>query len=139
MELRQKVSRLDSFVSEDERIELAMNVTQILVEWDLSIKDQLKLLGLSETSRATLYAYRSGKSPIPYDQDKIERAALIMLIYVLLNSIFPDNNEIHKKWLKGINSEFASPHPTSALDIIKDYGMLGFARVARCLESLTVI
>lgn len=116
-------------------VEVRKNLTKILMrllnEWDLSTAHQLRLLGLRETSRNMLIKYRNLESVIPYEQDKLDRVALLFAIYKNLYDLFPENKHLRQSWVKRKNKHLENKKP---LDLMLEKGIFGFAYVMRYLD-----
>ncbi len=90
-------------LSEADRKELSgpgfqafLNVTDL---WELSTKQQIKLLGLS--SRSTFFKWKRDIHPdLPLDT--LERISYILGIYSALQILLPDSNAV-KSWVKRPN------------------------------------
>ncbi len=73
---------------------------RIAALWDLSVKQQMLLLGLD--SQSTFYNWKSEPSSARLDRDKTERLSLILGIYKDLQVLLP-NNTSADLWLKRPN------------------------------------
>jgi hypothetical protein len=118
--------------SSDARKKLALMVTRLLELWKISTADQLELLGLSRTSRAQLSKYRSGGA-MPSSRDMLDRIGWLLAIHKSLRLLYPRNEHIRYTWVKRRNKILDGQRP---LDIMKDQGLIGVARVARYLDFL---
>ena len=73
---------------------------KIVDSWDLSSKQQIKLLGLS--SRSTFFKWKRDINPdLPLDT--LERISYILGIYKALQMLLPDTNAVNN-WIKHPNS-----------------------------------
>ena len=100
--------------------------------WELPTSDQLNLLGLSETSRSLLSRYRKGE-PLSAGRDVLDRVGWLMAIHKALRLLYPHNPNLLYSWVKRRNAAFGNLTP---LEIMRDDGLIGIARVARYLDSL---
>lgn len=123
--------RLD-LESVEARRNLAKLVTRLFELWELSTGDQLNLLGLSETSRSLLSRYRRGE-PLSAGRDVLDRVGWLMAIHKALRLLYPHNPNLLYSWVKRRNAAFGNISP---LEIMREEGLIGIARVARYLDSL---
>lgn len=106
---------------------LAMKLFQL---WGLSTADQLDLLGLSPKSRAMLSKYARGEA-LPATRDMYDRVGWLLAIHKALRLLYPRNEEIRYSWVNRRNAAFGNLAP---LDVMKEQGIIGIARVARYLD-----
>ena len=118
--------------SSDARKKLALMVTRLFDLWKISTADQLELLGLSPTSRAQISKYRNGGA-VPSSRDMLDRIGWLLSIHKSLRLLYPRNNHIRYTWVKRRNRILDDQRP---LDIMKNQGLIGVARVARYLDFL---
>jgi uncharacterized protein (DUF2384 family) len=132
------ISQYDSssLIEEKTRRKLTKIIMRLLEEWDLTTAQELKLLGLRETSRNMLSNYRSLRNIIPYDQDKLERVGLLLNIYKNIYDLYPENPELRKTWIKRLNKMLGDKRP---LDIMIENGLLGMADIMRFLDLQMVM
>lgn len=126
-----KYSHHQDLVSNTQRIKLAKMLLQLFKHWEIDTTTQLVLLGLSPTSRAMLSHYRSGKTPLPFTQDILDRAGWLLIIHQALRSLYPDNPELCYNWIKFPNAALQNQVP---LDFMKTKGLIGIAKIARFLQ-----
>ena len=118
--------------SSDARKKLALMVTRLFDLWKISTGDQLELLGLSRTSRAQISKYRNGGA-VPSSRDMLDRIGWLLAIHKSLRLLYPRNESIRYTWVKRRNRILDDQRP---LDIMKNQGLIGVARVARYLDFL---
>jgi hypothetical protein len=118
--------------SSDARKKLALMVTRLFELWNLPTADQLELLGLSKTSRAQISRYRKGGA-VPSSRDMLDRIGWLLSIHKSLRLLYPRNENIRYTWVKRRNRILDDQRP---LDIMKNQGLIGIARVARYLDFL---
>ena len=118
--------------SSDARKKLARMVTRLFELWNISTADQLELMGLSRTSRAQLAKYRSGGA-VPSSRDMLDRIGWLLSIHKSLRLLYPRNEHIRHTWVRRRNRILDDQRP---LDIMKNQGLIGVARVARYLDFL---
>lgn len=116
--------------SEESRSALAKMVMKLFLLWDLSTADKLELLGLSKNSRSLLPKYSRGHA-LPARRDIQDRVGWILSIHKALRFLYPRNPEIRYSWITSRNAAFNNIRP---LDIMKEQGMIGIARVSRYLD-----
>lgn len=129
----EKISPHDTsdLTSEEARKRLTKVVIRLLDEWELKTAEELKLLGLRETSRNMLKNYRNLDNILPYDQDKLERVGLLLNIYKNIYDLYPENPNLRKTWVKRVNKMLDDQRP---LDIMLENGLFGMADVMRFLD-----
>jgi hypothetical protein len=111
---------------------LARMVIRLFELWELPSGDQLELLGLSRTSRAQIAKYRNGEA-LPSSRDMLDRIGWLLSIHKSLRLLYPRNENIRYTWVKRRNRILEDQRP---LDIMKNQGLIGIARVARYLDFL---
>jgi len=116
--------------SSESRGRLARMVMRLFEHWQLSASDQLNLLGLSSTSRALLTKYRRGE-PLPNSRDLQDRVGWLLSIHKSLRLLYPYNGEIRYSWVNRRNRQFDNLPP---LEVMKEQGIIGIAKVARYLD-----
>jgi hypothetical protein len=114
----------------DSRSALAKMVTKLFQFWELSTADQLELLGLSAKSRSMLTKYRNGEA-LPESRDTLDRVGWLMAIHKALGLLYPHNEDIRYSWVTRRNKAFDNLTP---LDVMREQGIIGIARVARYLD-----
>ena len=124
-------TRIDIESSEARR-KLAQMVTSLFELWNLPAADQLELLGLSRTSRAQISKYRKGRA-LPSSRDMLDRIGWLLSIHKSLRLLYPRNESIRYTWVQRRNQILDDQRP---LDVMKDQGLIGIARVARYLDFL---
>lgn len=118
------------------REQLTKIVIRLLDEWDLKTADKLSLLGLRKTSRNMLLRYRSLDTILPNDQDKLERAGLLLAIYKNLHDLYPENPELRRTWIQRNNALLDGQRP---LDLMLANGLFGLADMMRFLDLQKVV
>lgn len=125
------ISHLDDFIPEQPRKRLTKIIIRLLDEWELKTADELRLLGLRETSRNMLANYRKQTNIMPYDQDKLERVGLLLNIYKNIYDLYPENPTLRKTWIKRTNALLGNKRP---IDIMLENGLFGMADILRFLD-----
>lgn len=108
----------------------AQMLTGLLDRWDVKDSDQCTLLGLSESSRGSLYKYRSGERGIPEAQDTLERAGNLFAINKNLKMLYK-HEEDGIGWMTRPNLQFKGEKP---VDFMVKNGMKGIYLVRAILE-----
>lgn len=116
--------------SSDSRKALATLVIKLFHLWGLSTADQLDLLGLSTKSRSMLSKYAKGEA-LPTTRDMYDRVGWLLAIHKALRLLYPRNEDIRYSWVNRRNTAFDNLAP---LDVMKEQGIIGIARVARYLD-----
>jgi hypothetical protein len=117
-------------MTKDSRSKQALLITSLFDRWNLNTSDQLNLLGLSHTSRATLSRYRKGNSLSP-SRDIQDRAGWLLSIHKALRLLYPHNPELRFTWVSRRNEVFNNLTP---LEFMKKEGLIGIAKVSRYLD-----
>lgn len=116
--------------STESRKGLAALAVKLFQLWGLSTSDQLDLLGLSPKSRAMLSKYARGEA-LPATRDMYDRVGWLLAIHKALRLLYPRNEEIRYSWVNRRNAAFDNLAP---LEVMKEQGIIGIARVARYLD-----
>lgn len=109
---------------------LARMVMKLFDHWTLNTEDQLALLGLASTNRASLGRYRRGE-PIGSSRDQLERVGHLLGIHKSLRLLFPQNPELLYGWMTTRNRAFDNRTPA---EVIKDEGFAGLLLVRGYLD-----
>ncbi|MDA8413167.1 MAG: MbcA/ParS/Xre antitoxin family protein [Desulfobacteraceae bacterium] len=116
--------------STESRKGLAALAVKLFQLWGLSTSDQLDLLGLSPKSRSMLSKYARGEA-LPATRDMYDRVGWLLAIHKALRLLYPRNEEIRYSWVNRRNAAFDNLAP---LEVMKEQGIIGIARVARYLD-----
>lgn len=116
--------------SAHQRNRITKMLLAIFARWNLSVKQQLCLLGESETNRSLLRRYRRGESSLR-NRDKLERAGILLGIYKSLRILFPHNHDLANNWMTTPNRAFKERSPER---LIEEQGMMGLYIVRAYLE-----
>ena len=122
---------LNGLESTESRRQLTKMVTRLLDEWGLTTAEQLRLLGLRETSRNMLIKYRKLESILPFSQDTLDRVGILLAIYKNLYDLFPENENLRNTWVKRKNAQLGNKKP---LELMLSRGLFGLAHVMRFLD-----
>lgn len=117
--------------NEDNRKKLAKILMKLFDLWQIDTETQLDLLGLSSSSRALLSKYRQGNNALSAGRDTLDRAGWLLAIHKALRLLYPQNPDIRYGWVKRHNQAFNNQIP---LDVMKQEGIIGLAKVARYLD-----
>jgi len=121
--------------TDDSRSRQALLITRLFDQWNLNPSDQLNLLGLSQKSRATLGRYRKG-NPLSPSRDMQDRAGWLLSIHKALRLLYPHNPQLRLSWISQRNRAFNNLTP---LELMKEEGLIGIAKVTRYLDVLRII
>ena len=94
-------------------------------EWNLDTSQKLTLLGLEVKGRM-LPQYAQGKTPLPQDEQILDRAKHIMGIAHALHGFFPLNYKGGSIWLRNKNKYFLKKPP---LNCMLEDGLRGMHKV----------
>ena len=114
----------------ESRQALAKMVLQLFRHWELGTADQLNLLGFRESSRATLSRYARGEA-LPSTRDMRDRLGWLLSIHKALRLLYPRDEEMRYSWVSRRNAAFDNRMP---LEVMKEEGIIGIARVSRYLD-----
>lgn len=114
----------------ESRQALAKMVIRLFQHWKLSTADQLNLLGLSETSRSMLYKYARGEA-LSSTRDMQDRVGWLLSVHKALRLLYPRDEEMRYSWVSRRNAAFDNRMP---LEVMKEQGIIGIARVSRYLD-----
>jgi hypothetical protein len=120
----------NDFRSPEGRSALAKMVIKLFELWGITTADQLELLGLSAKSRSLLARYAKGNA-LPEGRDTLDRVGWLLAIHKALRLLYPQNAEIRYSWVNRRNEAFGNLRP---LDVMKEQGIIGLARVSRYLD-----
>lgn len=130
MKMIEKNLPVVDLTTDESRSKQAILISNLFDHWKLGTEDQLNLLGLSSTSRAMLGKYRKG-NPLSSSRDMQDRAGWLFAIHKALRLLYPRNPELRYSWISRRNRAFGNLAP---LDLMKDEGLIGIAKVARYLD-----
>jgi len=119
--------------SPENRKKTAKLITKLFELWGLDNATQLNLLGLSESSRSLLNKYRNASSPLPASRDVRDRVGWLLACHKALRLLYPHNQALRYNWMNRRNEIFNGQTP---IDLMKEQGLVGVARVARYLDFL---
>ena len=114
------------------RQKLAKMVMRLFAHWQLSTADQLELLGLSPTSRRMLSRYQKGEA-VASSRDMLDRIGWLFSIHKSLRLLYPKNESIRYSWVNRRNRLLENLTP---LEVMREQGLIGIARIARYLDHL---
>ncbi len=117
-------------LTDDERADLALFVTDIFSEWKLTPEESIALLGLpQDTKPRELSRFKRGH-PLPQDETVLTHAQHILGIQEALYVIFPLNRNMPLFWLTHRNKQLGG----IPLKIMLDDGLHGMKRVWGSLD-----
>lgn len=114
----------------EERLALTKMIMKLFDHWALTTKEQLELLGLEPSARATLSRYRQ-HGAFSKNRDLSERVGHLLSIHKSLRLIFPHNRELVYLWPKLKNANFGNRSP---VEVIQEYGYTGLLMVRTYLD-----
>lgn len=121
---------LSNDLTNEERADLAVFVTDILTEWKLTPEESLALLGHPDgTKPRELSRYKRG-NPLPQDDTILQHAQAILGIQHSLHVVFPLNRNMPLFWLTHRNKQLGG----IPLRIMLDDGLHGMQRVWGILD-----
>ncbi len=109
--------------TESDRSILAKMIVKLFENWQLKTEDQLSLLGLPASNKATLAHYRKGK-PLAPNRDLLERVSILLGIHKSLRLLFPHNRELAYAWMSTHNRAFEGLTPIETIGQRGFYGLL---------------
>lgn len=118
-------------LNELERIELAKIVMAMLDQWGVSAQDRINILGLPEDMRTRhLQKYRDN-TPLPEDDQVMERVEHLLGISSALRTTYPLNAHMGPLWMKKPHRRFDKRTPIAT--IVED-GLSGLIAVRAHLD-----
>lgn len=118
--------------NKDARSSLATMIMRLFEHWGLSSREQLDLLGLESSSRASLARYRKGL-PLADHRDLLDRVGHLLGIHKSLRIIFPENPELAYAWMRRKNRDFDQLSP---VEVIQAHGFTGLLMVRTYLDQV---
>lgn len=107
---------------------LIMNLFDL---WNLTYETRLNLLDQSPKSRTLINKYQSGQGMLPKGKDLAKRVGLMLSIHKALALLYPENENIRRTWVHRHNQQLGNYKP---IDLMKEQGLFGIAKVARYLD-----
>lgn len=121
---------MSNILTEADRAELAVFVTDILSEWKLTPEESLALLGMPEGSKPRELSRFKRGTPLPQDETILLHAQHILGIQEALHVVFPLNRNMPLFWLTHRNKQLGG----IPLRIMLDDGLHGMGRVWGTLD-----
>ena len=109
---------------EDERRDLAKEVTSIFKAWKLSTAEQAMVLGINTVGRTTITRFSHGQ-PLPQNYDLLWRVGNLLAIFYLLRSYNVNNPDKADKWVSTPNVAVNGARP---VDLMKSPNGVGSIR-----------
>ncbi|MEX0732776.1 MAG: antitoxin Xre/MbcA/ParS toxin-binding domain-containing protein [Aquisalimonadaceae bacterium] len=122
-----------SYDSPDTRRDLARMIMRLFEHWRLDSRTRLELLGMSPNSRSKLSEFTAGKAGLPKGRDARDRVAYLLSIHKALRLLYPENPTLRYDWVNRRNRMLENMRP---IDVMREQGLIGIARVARFLDYL---
>lgn len=122
-----------SFDDDESRRRLAKMLMQLFEHWQLDNRTKLELLGMSENSRSRLPQFAAGTAALPKGRDIRDRAAYLLAMHKALRLLYPENPKLRYEWVHRRNQVLGNVRP---IEIMREQGLIGIARVARLLDHL---
>jgi len=110
--------------NEDERRDLAKEVTSVFKAWKLSTAEQAMVLGITTVGRTTITRYAHGQ-PLPQNYDILWRVGNLLAIFYLLRSYNVNNADKADKWVTTPNVAVNGARP---VDLMKSPNGVGSIR-----------
>jgi len=117
-------------MSEEDRLELTRGILNMLDDWEISAKDQLTLLGLSDVPAREVKRLRESR-PLPDDPEIMQRIEHLICIADALRTTYPFSKRMGKMWMHKPNREFRQRTPVA---IVVAEGMVGIISVRSYLD-----
>jgi hypothetical protein len=118
-------------LTQDDRVELARMVTNMLDEWGIKASDQVNILALPDGTPTRMLRRYQDNTPLPNDPDVLKRVEHLMGIADALRTTFPRNARIGLLWLKQPCKRLRRRRP---LDIMVEDGLSGLITVRTHLD-----
>lgn len=122
-------TRVPQLQDEQVRKALAEAVTSVFDRWQLTLADQLDVLGLTDPEE--LLRYRKGR-PLSNDPDLLERAGHLLAIYRDLQEIYRLDPVLCDRWMQAKDFLLGNRSP---LEVVRREGLEGLKGIRRSLEK----
>ena len=118
-------------LDEPSRLRLANEIMDLFDHWQVTMDDQISLLGLADTVRKRhLHKFREDL-PLPDDGKVMERAEHLMGIADALRTYFPNSPQARSRWMRTTSKKF--PNITPIQIMLRD-GVSGLIRIRAHLD-----
>ncbi|MBF0288605.1 MAG: DUF2384 domain-containing protein [SAR324 cluster bacterium] len=126
----QTINKGQSITDSERRKGEAKIIMNLFKKWNLDGETKLILLGQSPKSRQNLIRYQNG-APLPKGRDMEDRVGWLLSIHKALRLLYPENENTRYSWVNKRNKMFDNYTP---VEIMKEQGIIGIAKVARYLD-----
>jgi len=116
----------------DNRKKLIMLAMRLFKLWNLDDVSQLNLLGLNLSNQSLLIKYRKGDQALS-TRDVLDRIGWLLSIHKALRLLYPKNKKLRYSW---INLRHQVLNNLTPLEVMKEQGLIGLAKIARYLDCL---
>ncbi len=115
----------------EDRAMLARSTINLLDQWGIGSGDQIKILALPPETRIRALRRYQDNTPLPDDEDVMERVEFLLAIAEALRTTFPTNQHMGAQWMNSPHRRFRRRTPVAT--IIED-GMPGLISVRAELD-----
>lgn len=122
----------NDFLDDLDQAEITQMIMRLFEHWQLTIKQQAMLLGLSPKTNSTIINYKNGTAVIQLRGDKLDRVRQLLAIHKYLRLAFPKNKALAYQWPTTPNRFFDNKTP---VDIMQSEGIIGLHKVREYLEN----
>ena len=120
---------------EDERRDLAKEVTSIFKAWKLSTAEQAMVLGITTVGRTTITRFSHGH-PLPQSYDLLWRVGNLLAIFYLLRSYNVNNPGKADKWVTTPNVAVNGVRPVDLMKSPNGVGSILWLLLVLLLDQL---
>jgi len=115
----------------EEKTIITRSVMNLLDGWEITLADQVVMLGFpADTKPRALKTYQQG-SPLPDDPKILEHVKILLAIHDALSTQFPHHKGMINMWIKTRSSYFKKRTP---LEIVLEKGIDGLHELHRHLD-----
>jgi len=121
----------NTILDEASRLRLANEIMGLFDHWQVSLDDQISLLGLpDEVRKRSLHKYCED-TPLPDDEKVLERAEHLIGISDALRTYFPNSPHARSLWMRTTSRKFPRVPPIQIM--VRD-GVSGLIRIRSHLD-----
>ena len=121
---------LDPHISEGHRIRVSKRLVNLFKHWQLSLEEQLGILGIQNTNPYPIICYLEG-ARLSNDEDLFKRVRILLNMHKSLRLLFPNDRNLAYAWMTTPNRSFNGLTPT---EVVMEQGNMGVSMVQSYLD-----